>query len=155
MPMPPPEDAGKTGGRLRGEDVRAYMESFADRFLKSNIHYDTEVVKIRREPVKSSDNQANQNGGVDASAEGATRWVVDTRDTQTGVQSQRTYDRLVLCTGVSTSCSAFAPFFLMLTISRDAASLSSLRYSHQELPKSTASAAQSFIQVSLVQRPTT
>ncbi|KIP06555.1 hypothetical protein PHLGIDRAFT_452381 [Phlebiopsis gigantea 11061_1 CR5-6] len=86
LPMPPPAQGKQSGGRLSGEDVRLYMESFAERFLKGRIHYGTDVTSIRREKVDSSDVSTKE-------------WAVSMRARGTGEESRRTYDKIVLCTG--------------------------------------------------------
>lgn len=83
----PTTDADKlTGGRLSGERMRMYMESFAERFLKGKIRYNTTVTNVRRR----------------LEGEEGKRWVVTVHDTTTGEESQLRYDKIVLCTGVST-----------------------------------------------------
>ncbi|CAL1698410.1 unnamed protein product [Somion occarium] len=77
--MPLPANANVTGGRLSGEDMRAYMESFADRFLKDRIKYDTEALNICR-----------RNGGG---------WVVTAKGLNSGTMFELEYDKIVLCTG--------------------------------------------------------
>ncbi|TFK37874.1 FAD/NAD-P-binding domain-containing protein [Crucibulum laeve] len=48
LDMPPPANAEKIGGRLSGYDMAAYMEKFADTFLKGKIRFHTEVLNVRR-----------------------------------------------------------------------------------------------------------
>lgn len=86
--MPPPKDNKKSGGRLTGEDLMEYMESFTDRFLQGRMRYNTIVTNIRRDD-KDSDSAGR-------------RWVVSVRDRDTGAESQLRYHRIVLCTGVRT-----------------------------------------------------
>jgi hypothetical protein len=85
MPMPPPEDHTKTGGRLSGYNVRQYMEDFAERFLKGRIRFETEVLNIH----KGDHGQG---------------WSVHVRDRK-GASAETAkvlyYPRIVLCTGVS------------------------------------------------------
>ena len=90
LSMPPPTQGKQSGGRLSGEDVRLYMESFAERFLKGRIHYDTDVTNIRRKTLVSGDVSTKH-------------WTVSIRDRKTGEESRRTYDKIVLCTGVRAS----------------------------------------------------
>lgn len=85
LPMPPPADAAKSGGRLGGEDMRLYMESFADNFLKGRVQYDTVVTRIR-------------SAGPDAPPDGK-RWTVTVQDRNTGEERHLKYDKIVLCTG--------------------------------------------------------
>ncbi|KAN0138715.1 hypothetical protein V8E53_003703 [Lactarius tabidus] len=83
MPMPPPEDHTKTGGRLSGYNVRQYMEDFAERFLKGRIRFETEVLNIH----KGDHGQG---------------WSVHVRDRK-GASAETAkvlyYPRIVLCTG--------------------------------------------------------
>ncbi|KII96145.1 hypothetical protein PLICRDRAFT_35076 [Plicaturopsis crispa FD-325 SS-3] len=76
MSMP----AGRAGSRLTGEDMSAYMQAFAARFVdgRASVHYDTEILNIRR-----------------ASGGG---WAVSVSD-KTTARSVMRFDRLVLCTG--------------------------------------------------------
>ncbi len=76
-----PVNAEKTGGRLGGEDMCRYMTKFASRSLEGNIQYETEVLHIRR---------------VDSES----RWRVTVRK-QDGLESTLSFDKLVLCSGVS------------------------------------------------------
>lgn len=79
LPMPPAKHP--ESGRLSGEDLWAYMQSYADRFLKGRIRFNTEVERIRRE----------RNGG----------WHITARDTRTmELIEDLQFDKLVLCTGV-------------------------------------------------------
>ncbi|ETW75169.1 hypothetical protein HETIRDRAFT_390740 [Heterobasidion irregulare TC 32-1] len=84
LPMPDPKDSRKTGGRLTGENVRMYMEAYADTFLSGCIRFNTEVVRIERGPAGSG-------------------WVVRVRSAATGAHEAAAedlhFDRLVLCTG--------------------------------------------------------
>jgi hypothetical protein len=81
--MHPPDNSVKTGGRLSGEDVRKYMEDFAERFLKGKIRFETEVLNIRR-------------------GDHGRGWKVLVRDGRTGgVEKVSYYSRIILCTGVS------------------------------------------------------
>ncbi|KAF9012085.1 FAD/NAD-P-binding domain-containing protein [Hymenopellis radicata] len=81
MPMPPPADSSKTGGRLQGEDMRDYMQAFSDRFLQNTIRYNTEVLQIER-----TDDELSP-------------WSVTVRNTTTSSQEVLRFSRLVLCTG--------------------------------------------------------
>ena len=80
--MHEPYGSVKTGGRLSGEDVRQYMESFAEKFLKGKIRFETEVVNIRR-------------------GDHGRGWNVLVQDKRTGTKKVSYYSRVVLCTGVS------------------------------------------------------
>jgi dimethylaniline monooxygenase (N-oxide forming) len=81
--MRAPDDSIKTGGRLSGDDVRQYLEDFAERFLKGKIHFETEVLNIRRR---------DRGRG----------WKVLVRDRRTGGAEKVSYfSRIILCTGVS------------------------------------------------------
>ena len=57
LPMPVPADAKESGGRLGGDDLRQYLESMADRFLKNNIRYNTIVTDIHRASADQSESQ--------------------------------------------------------------------------------------------------
>ncbi|EKM52446.1 uncharacterized protein PHACADRAFT_149103 [Phanerochaete carnosa HHB-10118-sp] len=89
LPMPPPTDTTKSGGRLGGEDMRLYMESFADRFLRGKLRYNTIVTNIRSAKPDLST----------LSSPPSKRWIITVRDRNTGEESQLRYDRVVLCTG--------------------------------------------------------
>ena len=56
--MPPPRNASSTGGRLSGEDMQHYMESFEEHFLNGRIRYETEILKIKRVEIVGK-HQAN------------------------------------------------------------------------------------------------
>ncbi|KAF9017607.1 FAD/NAD-P-binding domain-containing protein [Hymenopellis radicata] len=79
LPMAAPLNAEKTGGRLSGEDMCRYMTEFASRYLKGNIQYETEVLRVRR---------------VDAEP----RWRVAVRKPD-GSEATMSFDKLVLCSG--------------------------------------------------------
>jgi hypothetical protein len=80
LPMPPPSNASKTGGRLSGEDMCNYMERYANTYLKGKIKFEVEVLNIRR------------------SADGC--WNVRVKNAN-GTVNDLEYARVVLCTGVS------------------------------------------------------
>lgn len=82
--MPPPADATTSGGRLSGEDMTEYMETFATTFLSGKIRYNADVLKISR----------SQECGTDG-------WSVTVRDLKTQAVQSIVYDKLVLCTGVA------------------------------------------------------
>jgi dimethylaniline monooxygenase (N-oxide forming) len=82
MPMREPDGSVKTGGRLSGEDVRQYMEGFAEQFLKGKIRFETEVLKISR-------------------GDHGRGWNVLVHDRRMGVEKVSYYPRIILCTGVS------------------------------------------------------
>lgn len=80
------------GNRLCGEDMRAYMETFADRFLRGKIRFGTEILDVRR--------------GEDGAG-----WEVEVLDLRTGNKEVLYYSRVVLCTGVCASLPrAFVPY---------------------------------------------
>lgn len=94
--MPPPANDKATGGRLTGIDVMKYFESFTERFLKGKIRYNTEVLNIRR-----PDTDVDGDGG---------NWIVTVKDVASNIDSELSFDKLVLCSGVShflVSVSAF------------------------------------------------
>ncbi|EJD48218.1 FAD/NAD(P)-binding domain-containing protein [Auricularia subglabra TFB-10046 SS5] len=80
LPMPPPKGSCKTGGRLRGEDVTAYLEKFAETFLTGKI---TVCVEI-----------------LDAAPSGG-RWDITLQhvDRSDAVQERLHFDKLVVCNG--------------------------------------------------------
>ncbi|KIJ65798.1 hypothetical protein HYDPIDRAFT_109816 [Hydnomerulius pinastri MD-312] len=80
MAMPPPSLQDETGNRLCGEDMRAYMEKFADTFLSGKIRFEAEILDIRR--------------GEDGSG-----WLVEIQDLGTNTTEVLCYARIVLCTG--------------------------------------------------------
>lgn len=82
--MPPPTLKGKTGNRLCGEDMRAYMETFADTFLAGKVQFETEILDIQR-------------------GAGGSGWEVQVLDLRTGNKAMLSYARIVLCTGVRAS----------------------------------------------------
>jgi dimethylaniline monooxygenase (N-oxide forming) len=84
--MPERPEFEKTGGRLSGEDLRMYMETYADRFLHNNIRYNAEVTNIRR---------------IDIDSSGTSSWVVTITDKISGTNQKLQFDKIVLCTGVS------------------------------------------------------
>ncbi|TFK94863.1 FAD/NAD-P-binding domain-containing protein [Polyporus arcularius HHB13444] len=77
LDMPP---IAAEDGRLSGEDIHNYVQAFATQYLKGKIQYETEVCDIRRHPSGSG-------------------WRVEVRDVKTGTREERTYARVVLCTG--------------------------------------------------------
>lgn len=85
--MPAPKNSKETGGRLTGEELGQYMESLADRYLKGHVRCNTIVTNIRR--------------SRDGDPKGTKRWVVSVRDSSTDSVETVSYDRIVLCTGVS------------------------------------------------------
>ncbi|KAF7316639.1 hypothetical protein HMN09_00396500 [Mycena chlorophos] len=79
LPMPPPADASKTGGRLSATDLNPYMEKFAAQYLEGKIEYRKEI------------------RGVSRNGEG--KWEVVVDDIEWGVSEVRKFDKIVLCTG--------------------------------------------------------
>lgn len=72
--------------------MRAYMELFAETFLKGKIQYGVEIVNIRRViPQKKPDASTAQVNTA--------RWVVSILSAS-GERSELEYERLVLCSGV-------------------------------------------------------
>ncbi|OCH90140.1 FAD/NAD(P)-binding domain-containing protein [Obba rivulosa] len=113
LPMPPPSNAEVTGGRLSGEDMRQYMESFAEHFLKGKIRYETEVLEIR---VQSDDQQCRQ-------------WHITVEDARSREQQVLIYDKVVLCTG---GCSEpKIPHLLSPTAASDAGFIGPVLHSSQ------------------------
>ena len=93
--MPPPVQDKEFGVRLSGEDMQLYMESFADKFLKGRIRYNTVVTNIRRASSKDAESHAKP-------------WALSLRDCRTGEESQLLYDRIVLCTGVNLTVAGYS-----------------------------------------------
>ncbi|KAF8529707.1 FAD/NAD-P-binding domain-containing protein [Hysterangium stoloniferum] len=79
LPMPRPLNADNSGGRLSGQDLCEYMETFADKFLKGRFRFQTEVEDVKRE--------------------GASNWVITARNKETGVRELLRFRRIVMCTG--------------------------------------------------------
>ncbi|KAJ6621833.1 FAD/NAD-P-binding domain-containing protein [Mycena sp. CBHHK59/15] len=77
LEMPPPVDGG---GRLTGRDLCAYMQAFSNKFLKSVIRLDTEVINIRRD-------------------EHTFIWHIIVEDRKTKSREILQFSRVVLCTG--------------------------------------------------------
>lgn len=108
MEMEAPPNAPKTGGRLTGEVMTKYMESFYEQFLRNRILFNTEVLNIKR--------GENNNG-----------WIIQVEDLTKGITSDLRFAKIVLCTGVS-----HLPFLLGNIIhlrNRAAATLVSLHIS--------------------------
>ncbi|KAI0259070.1 FAD/NAD-P-binding domain-containing protein [Gloeopeniophorella convolvens] len=80
MQMREPDGSSRTGGRLTGEHVQQYMESFAKHNLDGKIRFDTDVVNIRR-----GDRQRG--------------WDIRVRDQVTSEERIFHYARIVVCTG--------------------------------------------------------
>jgi dimethylaniline monooxygenase (N-oxide forming) len=78
-------ETARTDNRLAGENVRAYMEHFAEEFLRGRISYNMVVTNIQRT----------------SGAKGHLVWLVSARDRETGNVLQLRYHKIVLCTGVS------------------------------------------------------
>lgn len=81
MEMKAPPESSKTGGRLTGELMTEYMESFAERFVRDRITYSTEVMEIRR-------------------GDGSHGWIIKSRNLNTNIVQEDHYSKIVLCTGV-------------------------------------------------------
>jgi dimethylaniline monooxygenase (N-oxide forming) len=81
-PMPPPVNESP-GGRLSGDDLRQYMESFAEKFLKDKIRFNSEVVAVRRFEGGNSN------------------WLVTVEDLCKNERMHLPFDLIVLCTGVT------------------------------------------------------
>ncbi|KAF8061622.1 FAD/NAD-P-binding domain-containing protein [Lyophyllum atratum] len=79
LPMPPPSQSAETGGRLAGDDMCTYMETFAHTFLNSKITFETEVLAIYR------------------SASGL--WLVTVEGRGSATQQVFEFSHIVLCTG--------------------------------------------------------
>ena len=77
LSMPPPAECAKTGGRLTGQDMRQYMQTFADLFLNGDIRYETTV------------NQISQIDDI---------WHISVNTGEV-----LTFSKVVLCTGASNS----------------------------------------------------
>ncbi|KAK0211195.1 FAD/NAD-P-binding domain-containing protein [Desarmillaria ectypa] len=81
MPMLPPSDSTKNGGRLGGEDMRQYMQKFTDKFLAGKIRYGTNVLNIER--TKEPDPV----------------WNITVSNVKGGDPEILRFSRIVLCTG--------------------------------------------------------
>lgn len=79
--MPLPQGSAELGGRLSGNDLRDYMQTFSDKFLKGKIRFSTEVDKVQRN--------------------GTGTWLVSTTSKLDGTREVLKFARIVLCTGVS------------------------------------------------------
>jgi dimethylaniline monooxygenase (N-oxide forming) len=77
--MPPSAAPGK---RITGQDMQAYMELFADRFLSGCIRYNEEVLRI------------------DYQDKDVLPWAIHIQNTHTRKEDVIYYARIVLCTGV-------------------------------------------------------
>ncbi|VDB92271.1 unnamed protein product [Peniophora sp. CBMAI 1063] len=75
LPMAPPENAD---GHMSGDDMCAYAETFAERYLARHFRYNTFVRKLHR--LKDG-------------------WQLDTVHVHTGAEEVLHYDKVVLCTG--------------------------------------------------------
>ena len=98
--MSVPLNSQETGGRLCADNMRKYMETFADRFLRGRIRYNMDVLRIsRHSPVKDEAGKAVKMPG----------WTIDVVDRKTGSQFTLDYDKVVLCSGVRLEM--FSPTF--------------------------------------------
>ncbi|KAJ7476126.1 FAD/NAD-P-binding domain-containing protein [Mycena latifolia] len=78
--MASPPGSSATGGRLTAQDMRKYMQEFADSFLPGRIMFDTEILNVCCDKTDAS-------------------WVISTRNRQTGVSDTLKFAKVVLCTG--------------------------------------------------------
>lgn len=78
--MSPPTNHKATGGRLTGDDMRAYFEQFAQTFVQDKIIYRTRVKSVRRAAVG---------------------YVLQVLHLDSQKEDELHFDRLVLCSGVS------------------------------------------------------
>jgi dimethylaniline monooxygenase (N-oxide forming) len=60
--------------------MQAYFENFANTFLDGKIHFETEVLRIRRD---------------------AEKWALEVEDKKTHLRSTWRFARIVVCTGVN------------------------------------------------------
>ncbi|KAJ7067183.1 FAD/NAD-P-binding domain-containing protein [Mycena amicta] len=79
--MDRPANTAATGGRLTGDDLHRYTQTFTEKFLQGKIQYETYVLSVLRE------------------AEGG--WIISVRDLKTGIEQTLRFDKVVLCTGGS------------------------------------------------------
>ncbi|KAG5728376.1 Dimethylaniline monooxygenase [N-oxide-forming] 2 [Termitomyces sp. T112] len=77
-PMSSPSEAAETGGRLTGDDMCTYMETFAAKFLAGKIKFNTEILGVRKSTGS---------------------WLVTVEDIPSGVQEVLVFSHIVLCTG--------------------------------------------------------
>ncbi|KAF7357607.1 FAD/NAD-P-binding domain-containing protein [Mycena sanguinolenta] len=80
--MSVPADASTTGGRLSGQDMRKYMQEYADKFLTGKILFETEILNVRRH--------------LD---EDTSSWIISTKNHSTGACDILHFSKIVLCTG--------------------------------------------------------
>ncbi|KAJ7928774.1 FAD/NAD-P-binding domain-containing protein [Mycena leptocephala] len=78
--MPPPPNSSATGGRLTAQDLRGYMQGFADTLLPGKITFDAEILTVSRDKTDAT-------------------WAISTRGRNSGVVETRRYAKVVLCTG--------------------------------------------------------
>ncbi|KAG2010574.1 hypothetical protein CC2G_013389 [Coprinopsis cinerea AmutBmut pab1-1] len=103
LKMPPPENADKTGGRLRGEDMCEYMERFANEFLEGKAKFvmRTEVLDVRRiEGPRSPEGHSDSDGWNPLNP---WPWHVKVKNLDSDVEEMLHFARVVLATGVSPS----------------------------------------------------
>ncbi|KAJ6532049.1 FAD/NAD-P-binding domain-containing protein [Mycena capillaripes] len=79
-PMTSPANSSATGGRLTADDLRRYMQEFADTLLPGKIMFDTEIISVSRDKTDST-------------------WAISVRNRNTGVSETRKFAKVVLCTG--------------------------------------------------------
>ncbi|KAJ6610187.1 FAD/NAD(P)-binding domain-containing protein [Mycena sp. CBHHK59/15] len=81
LKMDYPSTADVIGGRLTGDDMRLYMTTFADKFLKGKIRFGTEVLKISRETDVTG------------------QWAIEIQDKHSQARETLRFSRVVLCSG--------------------------------------------------------
>jgi cation diffusion facilitator CzcD-associated flavoprotein CzcO len=97
--MQPPLNSSATGGRLTTQDLRGYMQGFADTLLPGKITFDTEILTVSRDKTDAT-------------------WAISTRGRNSGVVETRRYAKIVLCTGGTSK--PLIPASLSLSAAKDA-----------------------------------
>ena len=76
-----PIDLNAKPGLMTGYDTHAYIKTFTDTFLSGRIRYGTEILSVRRGQVRA--------------------WDIRVKDLASRSEETLSYDKIVLCTGVS------------------------------------------------------
>ncbi|KAJ6507903.1 FAD/NAD-P-binding domain-containing protein [Mycena vitilis] len=97
--MTVPPDSSATGGRLTGDDMRSYMQGFADTLLPGKIRFDADILNVSRDKADFT-------------------WAISTRDRNTGVSETRKFAKIVLCTGGTSN--PMIPSYISSTAAKEA-----------------------------------
>ncbi len=76
-----PIDLNAKPGLMTGYDTHVYIKTFTDMFLSGRIRYGTEILSVRRGRVRA--------------------WDIRVKDLASRTEETLSYDKIVLCTGVS------------------------------------------------------